>query len=183
LNPDTEAQLVTIQGGGPAMLAALERGNVIDGFCLSSPTSDLAVMRSGAAHLVNMTRNPPPEFADYLYIAATTSDRLLAERGPQFIAYCKGIGAALHAIRADHAAFKTWSKGFFGDMDPTVFERSFESDGNMFLADPRISEIHFKQNLAMLNEEFRQRGAQPAPAEFGYAQAVDARFAEAAMRG
>jgi ABC-type nitrate/sulfonate/bicarbonate transport system substrate-binding protein len=42
LDPNTDLRLVPMQGGGPGMLAALQQ-NVIDGFCLSSPTSDLAV--------------------------------------------------------------------------------------------------------------------------------------------
>jgi ABC-type nitrate/sulfonate/bicarbonate transport system substrate-binding protein len=66
LDPDREVQLVPIQGGGPAMLAAFER-SAIDGFSLSSPTSDLAVTKFGGAYLFRMTRNPPPALADYLY--------------------------------------------------------------------------------------------------------------------
>ena len=149
VKPDTDAQLITVQGGGPAMLAALER-DVIDGFCLSSPTSDVAVARSGAAFLFNMSRNPPPEFAEYLYIAATVSDRVAAERGPQLVAYCKGIHAAQKAIQGDRNGFKNWAQNFFGDMDPQIFERSFESDGAIFLTDPRITEAHFKRNREVL---------------------------------
>jgi len=179
--PDTDAQLVTIQGGGPAMLAALER-DVIDGFCLSSPTSDVAVSR-GAAFLFNMSRNPPPEFADYLYIAATVTDRLAAERGPQLTAYCKGIAAAQKAIRDDRPGFKAWSQKFFGDMDPAIFERSFDSDGAIFLADPRITEAHFARNREVLVQELGLLNQDPPPADFGYTHAVDPRFADAAMRG
>jgi NitT/TauT family transport system substrate-binding protein len=179
--PDSDAQLVAVQGGGPAMLAALERG-VIDGFCLSSPTSDVAVARGGAAFLFNMSRNPPPEFADYLYIAATVTDRLAAERGPQLVAYCRGIAAAQRAIRDDPAAFQAWSRGFFGDMDPQIFERSFASDGAIFLADPRITEAHFARNLEVLGQELALLNQDPPPAGFGYAQAVDPRFAAEAMR-
>ena len=36
MNPDRDLRLVPIQGGGPAIVAALSQG-VIDGFCLSSP--------------------------------------------------------------------------------------------------------------------------------------------------
>ncbi len=181
LKPDTDAQLITVQGGGPAMLAALER-DVLDGFCLSSPTSDVAVSRSGAAFLFNMSRNPPPEFADYLYIAATVSDRLAAERGPQLVAYCKGIHAAQKAIQADRPGFKSWSQKFFGDMDPQIFERSFESDGGIFLPDPRITAAHFARNREVLVQELAMLNQDPAPAEFGYAQAVDPRFADEAVR-
>lgn len=179
--PDSDAQLVTVQGGGPAMLAALERG-VIDGFCLSSPTSDVAVSRGQAAFLFNMSRNPPPEFADYLYIAATATDRVAAERGPQLVAYCRGLAVALRAIREDAPGFKSWSRGFFGDMDPAIFERSFESDGAIFNADPRITQAHFARNREVLAQELSLLGQDAPPAEFGYAQAVDPRFADEAMR-
>ena len=180
--PDTDAQLVTVQGGGPAMLAALER-DVIDGFCLSSPTSDVAVSRGQAAFLFNMSRNPPPEFADYLYIAATVTDKLAAERGPQLVAYCKGIAAAQKAIREDAPGFKKWSQQFFGDMDPAIFERSFASDGAIFLADPRITPAHFARNREVLVQELGLLNQDPPPADFGYANAVDPRFAEEAMKG
>ena len=182
LKPETDAQLVTVQGGGPAMLAALER-DVIDGFCLSSPTSDVAVARGGAAFLFNMSRNPPPEFADYLYIVATVTDRLAAERGPQLVAYCKGIAAAQKAIRDDAPGFKTWAQGFFGDMDPAIFERSYQSDGGIFLPDPRITPAHFQRNREVLVQELALLSQDPPPADFDYAKAVDPRFVDAAMRG
>ena len=130
-----------------------------------------------------MSRNPPPEFADYLYIAATVTEKLAAERGPQLVAYCKGIATAQRAIREDAPGFKKWSQQFFGDMDPAIFERSFESDGAIFLADPRITQAHFARNREVLVQELGLLNQDPPPADFGYANAVDPRFAEEAMRG
>ena len=51
LDPEQDTQLVGIQGGGQALLASMERG-VIDGFCLSSPTSDIAVSKFGGGLFV-----------------------------------------------------------------------------------------------------------------------------------
>ena len=57
LDPNTDLRLVPLQGGGPGMLAALQQ-NVIDGFCLSSPTSDLAVKDRDCGYLFNMAPWP-----------------------------------------------------------------------------------------------------------------------------
>jgi NitT/TauT family transport system substrate-binding protein len=182
INPDTELQLVTIQGGGPALLAAFERG-AVDGFCLSSPTSDLAVQRFGGAYLFHMTRNPPPDLQDYLYIAVSVNERTVTEKPGPLLAYVRGITAALRAMRAQPEAFKAWARAFFSDMDAELFERSHDTDGGIYMADPRISENHFRLNVAFLDAELQALGQPAVPAGFSYAQAVDMRFIDEAMRG
>lgn len=182
INPDTELQLVTIQGGGPAILAAFERG-AVDGFCLSSPTSDLAVQRFGGAYLFHMTRNPPPDLMDYLYIAVSVNERSVTEKTGPLLAYVRGITAALRAMREQPAAFKTWAQTFFSDMDAELFERSHDTDGGIYMTDPRISENHFRLNVAFLNAELQALGQGGVPASFSYAQAVDTRFVDQALRG
>jgi NitT/TauT family transport system substrate-binding protein len=181
MNPDRDVELVTIQGGGPALLAAFER-QTIDGFCLSSPTSDVAVSRFGGAYLFNMSRNPPPELADYLYITASVNDRTLAERGPQLLAYVRGLAAAQRDITAGPEAFKTWARGFLSDMDPALFEASYAADGRIFMADPRVSEQHFRLNVDFLDAELKALGQAGVPQGFAFAQAYDNRLAEEALR-
>jgi NitT/TauT family transport system substrate-binding protein len=181
MNPDSDVQLVAVQGAGPALLAALERG-AIDGFCLSSPTSDAAVARFGAAYLFNMSRNPPAELADYLYIAVSVNQRTFDEKGPGLTGYCKGIALALRGMRADPDGLRTWARGFFGDMEPDLFERSFASDSRIYLAEPRVTEAHFRLNLVFLEHELRAVG-QSVPSSFGYAQAYDMRYVDEALRG
>jgi NitT/TauT family transport system substrate-binding protein len=182
INPDTELQLVTIQGGGPAILAAFERG-AVDGFCLSSPTSDLAVQRFAGAYLFHMTRNPPPDLQDYLYIAVSVNERSIADKAGPLQSYLRGVGTALRAMRDQPAAFKDWAKTFFNDMDAELFERSHDTDGGIYMADPRISENHFRLNVAFLDAELKALGQAGVPTAFTYAQAVDARFVDQALRG
>jgi len=55
VNTETNVELVPVCGGGAAMLAALKQGT-IDGFALSSPTSDAAVRDLGAAYLIDIRR-------------------------------------------------------------------------------------------------------------------------------
>ena len=182
LDPNRDAELVGVQGGGPAMLAGFERG-VIDGFCLSSPTSDLAVQRFGGAYLFNMTANPPPQLADYLYIAVSVTEKTMAEKGPLVAAYVKAVAAALNAIHERPEAFKTWAKQFFNDMDAELFERSFATDGGIYVRSPVVSEAQFKLNVEFLDGELKLLGQPGVPAGFRYADAYDMRYAEAALRG
>ncbi|MGE0803316.1 MAG: ABC transporter substrate-binding protein, partial [Lautropia sp.] len=124
IDADRDAQVVPIQGGPTAMLAAFEKQQ-IDGFCLSSPTSDVAVTKFGGAYLFNMVTNPPPELADFLYIVASVTDRTAKERPRELTAYCRGIALALRSLHADQAAFKAFAREYFKDLDAALFEPAF----------------------------------------------------------
>ncbi|WP_439579651.1 ABC transporter substrate-binding protein [Elioraea sp.] len=181
LDPDREAQLVPVRGGGPAMLAAMQN-NQLDGFCLSSPTSDLAVQRFGAVYMFNMATNPPPALADYLYITASVTERTLREKGELLTAYCKGVAMALDAIRKTPADFKAWSKEWFTGMEDQLFETSFTNNIDIYMATPVPTRRHFELNMEFLKEELRLTN-QPAPPDgYGFGDAWDLTFVEAAMR-
>lgn len=181
LDPDRDAQLVPVRGGGPAMLAAMQN-NQLDGFCLSSPTSDLAVQRFGAVYMFNMATNPPPGLADYLYITAAVTERTAREKGELLTAYCKGVAMALAAIKSTPADFKTWSKEWFTGMEDQLFETSFANNIDIYMATPVPTKRHFELNLEFLKEELRLTN-QPAPPDgYGFDDAWDLRFVEAAMK-
>jgi NitT/TauT family transport system substrate-binding protein len=182
LAPDRDAQLVPIRGGGQAMLAALQQGQ-IDGFCLSSPTSDLATQRFGAVYLFNMTTNPPPELADYLYITAAVTERTIAEKGELLAAYCRGLALALRAIHAEPDAFREWSRGFLGGMEPALFEASFANNLGIYMRDPVPTPAQFALNMAFLKEELRLVNQPPPPESFGFEDAWELRFVRQAMQG
>ena len=181
LAPERDAQLVPIRGGGPAMLAALQQEQ-IDGFCLSSPTSDLAVQRFGAVYLFNMTTNPPAELADYLYITASVLERTAAEKGELLTAYCSGVAQALRAIHADPAGFKAWAQGWFQGMEPSLFEASFQNNLGIYMRTPVPTREQFALNLEFLKDELRLVNQPPPPESFGFEEAWDLRFANEAVR-
>jgi len=180
IDPDKDALLVPITGGGAAMLAALQNAK-IDGFCLSSPTSDVAVGKFGAVYLFNMTTNPPPELADYLYITASCTEKTLQTRGTELVAYCKGIALALTAIDRQPAAFKRWAQGWFGDMEPTLFELAFANNVGMYMKTPVPTAAQLALNLEFLARELDAAGQAGVPRGFGFADAFDLRPLERAM--
>lgn len=180
LDPATDAQLSPIRGGA-AMIAAMERGQ-IDGFCLSSPTSDIAIQRAGATYLFNMATNPPAQLADFPYIGAAVTQETVRTKGPALTAYCRGIALALRQIRQSPADFKEWAKGWFEGMPDALFEVSFTNNLPIYQADPMPTEAGFRANVEFLDEDQKSLGQDGVPAGYTLRNAYDLRFVEQAMR-
>lgn len=179
LDPNKDAQLVPVRGG-PANIAAMQQGQ-IDGFCLSSPTSDVAVEKAGAVYLFNMANNPPPEMVDFLYITTAITKDTGQKKANELVAYCKGLGEALKAIHADPNTFKEWARGWFADMDPQLFETSFKNNINIYMKSPVPTKHHFDSSVKFMNETLKEAGQQPAPATYSYEEAFDLSFVKKAL--
>ncbi|MCU0983618.1 MAG: ABC transporter substrate-binding protein [Acetobacteraceae bacterium] len=182
MNPNNDIRLVPIQGGGPGMLAGLQQ-NVIDGFCLSSPTSDLAVQDRDCAYLFNMALNPPPELQEYLYIIASTNEATLRNPAKReaLVRYCQGIGAALKAIRDDRAALKAWADKWFEGLPPQIAEVSFEINSRIFFDNPVPKAALFQLNLDFINTVQRTMNAEPLPTSLTFEAQYDPSIATEAM--
>ncbi|MBL8381517.1 MAG: ABC transporter substrate-binding protein [Burkholderiales bacterium] len=182
INPDREAQLVPVQGGPAAMIAAFDKGQ-IDGFCLSSPTSDVAVSKFGGAYLFNMVNNPPPDLADYLYISASVTEKTMKEKPRELAAYCRGIALALRAIHGDRAAFRKWAREYFKDLDDDLFERAFANNAAMYMKTPVPTRPQFQRNVEFLDAELKLLNQPGVPGSFRFDDAWDLSFVEKGMAG
>jgi NitT/TauT family transport system substrate-binding protein len=182
MDPNTDLRLVPIQGGGPGMLAGLQQ-NVIDGFCLSSPTSDLAVQDRDCAYLFNMALNPPPALQEYLYIIASTNEATLrnAAKREALVRYCQGIGAALKSIQNDRPALKAWADTWFEGLPPQIAEVSFEINSRIFFDNPVPKAALFQKNLDFINAVQRTMGAEPLAASLSFEAQYDPSIATEAM--
>jgi NitT/TauT family transport system substrate-binding protein len=182
INPDREAQLVPLQGGPAAMIAAFDKG-VIDGFCLSSPTSDVAVSKFGGVYLFNMVNNPPPDLADYLYISASVTEKTIKDKPKELVAYCRGIALALKAIHGDRAAFRKWARDYFKDLEDDLFERAFANNAAMYMKTPVPTRPQFQRNVEFLDAELKILNQPGIPGSFRFDDAWDLSFVEKAMTG
>ena len=182
IDPDRDAQIVPIQGGPSAMLAAFDKGQ-IDGFCLSSPSSDVAVSKFGATYLFNMVTNPPPEMNDFLYIAASVTDKTAREKPKELAAYCRGIALALRSMNQEPAAFKAFAREYFKDLDASLFDPVYNNNVGMYMKTPFPTQKHFDINVEFLNMEFKGRKQPEVPATFKFANAFDLSFLEKGMQG
>ncbi len=180
MNPDRDVRLVPIQGGGPAILAAMQRG-VIDGFCLSSPTSDLAIQKFGCAYLFNMVTNPPPELANFTYIICSTAVKTLQTRRDALVRYVAGLARSLKAIHDDPAKFKAFAIPFL-ELDPAIAEAAFAGNAPMYYQNPLLTEAQFQTNLDFINVANKTAGLPPMPPSVSFASMYDPSIAEEAMK-
>ena len=182
INPDREAQLVPVQGGPAAMIAAFDKGQ-IDGFCLSSPTSDVAVSKFGGAYLFNMVNNPPPELTDYLYITAAVTEKTIKDKPRELVAYCRGIALALKSLHGDRAAFKKWAQTYFKDLEPALFDAAFVNHAAIYMKTPVPTRALFQRNVEFLDSELKLLNQPGIPGSFRFDDAWDLSFVEKAMAG
>jgi len=182
LNPERDMQLVTIQGGGPGMLAALQQ-NAIDGFCLSSPTADLAVQRQGCDYLFQMALNPPPALSEYQYIVASASEDTIKAKRDALVRYCRGIALALRSINTEQEKFKAWAKAWFEGMDPDIFETAFANNGKIYFTEPTPREDLYRKNIEFVSTTNRLMGAEALPSSVTFQTMCDPSLAQDALKG
>jgi ABC-type nitrate/sulfonate/bicarbonate transport system substrate-binding protein len=180
MDPNKDIRLVGIQGGGPGMIAALGQG-VIDGFCLSSPTSDIAVSKFGCSYLFHMALNPPAEFSSYTYIICNTATKTLAEKREPLIRYITGLALAMRSIRAEPEKFKAFAIPFL-ELDPAFAEQAFAGHAKMYYADPRPTEAQFATNKMFINTGNVSSGLDPIPQSLTFASMFDPSLADEAMK-
>lgn len=180
LNPNQDLRLVPIQGGGPGMVAGLQQ-KVIDGFCLSSPSADIAVTRAGCAYLFDMAANPPAELNPYCYIIASTAERTMRDKREAMVRYVMGITMALRAIAADKAAFKTFAVPFL-ELDPAIAERAFASNSQIYFNDAVPNPALFAKNVEFLNVSLKSQGEAPLPSSLSFEALFDPSVATEAAR-
>ena len=158
----------------------MERG-VIDGFCLSSPTSDIAVSKFGGAYLLNMATNPPPELANYLYITAYTTEKAIVEKRAALVNYCKGLALTLRAIESDRQAFRGWAETWFEGLDPAVFGPAFDTNSRIFMPTPVPTAAQFDLNREFVNRGAATRGQPGLPDSMTFEKAFDTTIAQEAV--
>ena len=180
LDSNKDMRLVGIQGGGPGMIAGLQQG-VIDGFCLSSPTADLAVSRAGCAYLFDMAANPPPEFNPFCYIVASTAERTLASKRDALLRYATGITLTLRSIAAEPDRFRAFAVPYL-ELDPAIAERAFASNGRIYFTDPVPNDALFRRNLDFMNVSRAAQGEDPLPKDLVFTSLFDPSIATEAVK-
>lgn len=181
LDPAADVDLTPVQGGGAAMLAAVDAGQ-IDGFCLSSPTSDTGVQQFGMKYLFNMSEDPIDELVGYLYIVMSTTPEFLETKPEYARAYARGLQRALNFIKEQPDEFKEFMRGLFGSVDPAVFEAGFETNKGIYGDTILISESQFEKNRSFLVSELTLNGEDTSAAEaLQFSEVINTSIAEEAI--
>ncbi|CAH1651803.1 ABC transporter substrate-binding protein [Chelatococcus asaccharovorans] len=182
LDANKDFQLVPIQGGGPAILAALQQG-VIEGFCLSSPTADMAVQKQDCGYLFQMALNPPTEMKEVQYIVASSGEATIASKRDALERYARGIALSLRSIKNEPEKFKAWAKDWFEGLEPATFDLAFANNGAIYFDDPTPKRALLDKNIAFINTVNQQMGAAALPSTISFDTVCDPSVADAAMKG
>jgi len=180
MDPNKDMRLVGIQGGGPGMIAGIEKG-VIDGFCLSSPTADIAASKFGCAYLFQMVLNPPPEFTNYTYIICNTAEKTLHDKRDALVRYVAGLALSLRAIKAEPDKFKAFAIPYL-ELDASIAEAAYAGNATMYYGDPRLTEAQFATNKMFINIANKSSGQDPMPESLTFASMYEPSIAEEAMK-
>jgi NitT/TauT family transport system substrate-binding protein len=135
MNADDDAQLLPI-GEESAMIAAFKTGK-IDGFSLSSPTSDLAVSQGGVM-LFDLSSGEYAPLDPFLYIVAVANSDTLDEKARVLTCFSKAIGQALTLIDENPGRARELGRVAFADIDGSLYETAFERNVAGYPASPVI---------------------------------------------
>ncbi|HZB31411.1 MAG TPA: ABC transporter substrate-binding protein [Streptosporangiaceae bacterium] len=98
LNPERDAQLVPL-GGGSALLAALEKGQ-IDAYHLSPPTPYVAAEKGFGVVLIDGPKGEVPELNQFDYTAFATSREWAEENKQAAAAFSRALTAATQKVKS-----------------------------------------------------------------------------------
>lgn len=155
MDADDDAQLLPIGSGAP-MLAAFRTGQ-IDGFSLSSPTSDLAAQQNGVM-LFDLSSGTYEPLEVFLYIVAVANSRTLEKKSRILTCFSKAIGQALTLIQEDPEAAKAAGRSAFEDIDEDLYDAAFERNVAAFPLTPVIAKAQAEKVLDFVSsfEELKE---------------------------
>lgn len=137
LSPERDMTLLYMNDSG-AMLASFDR-NRIDGFALSSPTSDIAILNHKGQSLFDMAAGEYEPLAGYPSIAISTRKAWLEENGETAVKFLKVITKADRMIHDDPEKAKAAIRQRFSSSNDDVFEAAWKANLNTYPENPSIS--------------------------------------------
>jgi NitT/TauT family transport system substrate-binding protein len=150
LSPERDITILTMSGNGP-MLAAFSAGR-IDGFALSSPTSDVAMLRYKGMMLFNMARGEYEPLKGYPSISLSARASWLKAHPDLARGFLKALARADRMIQMNPDAAKNIVRKRFGDIEPDIYEAAWKSNIAAFPANPRMDEKDVSRAIAFLTE-------------------------------
>ena len=150
LSPERDLTILYMSGNGP-MLAAFSAGR-IDGFALSSPTSDIAMLRYKGAMLLNMARGEYAELRGYPSIALSARASWLKVHPDLARGFLRALAKADRMISGRPDAAKGIVRKRFADIENDIFEAAWKSNVAAYPRNPRMEERNAARAIAFLTE-------------------------------
>lgn len=151
LNPDRDAQIVSVGGGGP-LLAAL-RTRQIDAFHLSAPTPYLAERDGFGVVVIKGSAGDVPELDNFLYTGISVHN-VYANRNPDVLRrWIRAVNKANQLMRRDQAAAITHLRKYFPRTDPDVLALALREIIPALSEDGRMNEQMMDKHLQFMLDD------------------------------
>jgi NitT/TauT family transport system substrate-binding protein len=174
LSPERDFTVLFLAGGAP-ILAAFSQAR-IDGFVLSSPTSDIAIQRYKGVLMLDMSRGELEELRGYPSIALSAKQSFLKAKGDLARRFLRALAKANRTIRTEPARAKQILRKRFSGVADEIYEAAWAANIDAYPQTPRIEEGNVARAISFLSEV---QGARIPGAARDY---FDASYAEAAVK-
>jgi len=174
LSPERDLTVLFLAGGGP-IIAAFAQGR-IDGFVLSSPTSDIAMLKYKGVLVLDMSRGELPDLRGYPSITLSAKTSWLKSKPEIARRFLRALAKADGMIHADPAQARQILRKRFAGLANDVYEAAWNANIAAYPSDPRVSESNVQRAIAFLSAV---QGARIPGAPKDY---FDDSYAEAALK-
>jgi NitT/TauT family transport system substrate-binding protein len=148
LSSERDFTILYMSGNGP-MLAAFAQKR-IDGFALSSPTSDAAMVRYKGMMLLNMARGEWEGLRGYPSIALSGRLSWLKSHEDTAHRFLRALGLADRMLHEKPDSAKAIVKKRFAGIETAIYDAAWESNLATYPANPRIEEADVARAIAFL---------------------------------
>ncbi|PDT16806.1 nitrate ABC transporter substrate-binding protein [Rhizobium sp. J15] len=152
IDADRDLTLVPLGTAGP-MLAAFSQGR-IDGFSLSSPTSDIAIKDYSGVMLLDLAKGQYKPFAGFPNITLIAREDWLQKNPDVATGVVRAIGRALALIKNDPEKAMEAAKQFYSKTDPEIYRLAFENNRRAYAETPVLTE----QGVSLANDFLKDAG-------------------------
>jgi NitT/TauT family transport system substrate-binding protein len=174
LAPERDLTVLFMGGGGP-ILAAFSQGR-IDGFVLSSPTSDMALLKYNGVLLIDMSRGEFEELRGYPSITVSAKTTWLKANAGLARRFLQALARANRMIREQPTVAKQVVRKRFGGVADDVYEAAWTANLAAYPLTPRVEDVSVKRAITFLGTV---QGAKIPGTSTEY---FDNTFADAALR-
>jgi ABC-type nitrate/sulfonate/bicarbonate transport system substrate-binding protein len=151
MNPDRDAQLIAVGGGGP-LLAAL-RTRQIDAFHLSAPTPYLAEKDGYGVVVIKSSAGDVPELDNFMYTGISVYN-VYANQNPDLVRrWIRAVNRANRLMRTDLAAAVTHLRKHFPRTDADVLALALREIIPSLSEDGRMSEAMMEKHLQFMLDD------------------------------
>ncbi|MEZ2221574.1 ABC transporter substrate-binding protein [Rhizobium sp. RCC_161_2] len=175
LSPESDMSLLYMNDSG-AMLASFAR-NRIDGFALSSPASDIAVLDHKGKLLIDMSAGQYEPLAGYPSIAISAREEWLSQHRDLAVKFLRAIAKADNMIRKEPEKAKAAVRSRFESTPDAVFEAAWKSNLGTYPETPTLKAETISRVIKFLSD---LQGSAIAGSPESY---FDSSYSEQAVKG